>query len=163
MREIVSISATTAASTEFSTRLPRTPEMRPHYTFNNTTYADLDTGPSSNRPMRQPNWSSLSVLPIPFLIISIANIFKVWFVFLSTTYQRRRDIKFFSTDYLAGKPSLASTVLMAQECTFITYCKHITTTNGVSRYNGTSDLQLERMNVYFNEVSSISNPVQIIC
>jgi hypothetical protein len=69
-----------------------------------------------------------------------------------------RDTKTSDTDKDIGKQSLASMALMALACKCLqsykvavqASCLHPT---NISRsYNGTSDLQLERMNVYFNEV-----------
>jgi len=65
----------------------------------------------------------------------------------------RRDNRL-HTDSDTGKLSQASMVLMDLECKY--FCQRLRAVKPVTdfafRYNGTSDLQLERMNVYFNEV-----------
>ena len=52
-------------------------------------------------------------------------------------------------------------VLTAPECKEITAQYHHSLSTNDSSYNGTSDLQLERMNVYFNEVCVVEEVSRI--
>jgi hypothetical protein len=100
--------------------------------------------------MRQSNWSS-------FLVCSTCRTRRVYNVVIADPLIHERDTKTSDTDKDIGKQSLASMALMALECKCLQSSRIATQaplhlTNIPLSYNGTSDLQLERMNVYFNEV-----------
>lgn len=67
---------------------------------------------------------------------------------------------------LIGKRLVASMVLMDLECkspfSFSSSGIEALILTWYSRYNGTSDLQLERMSVYFNEVNKICPPFLVL-
>ena len=94
-----------------------------------------------------------------FWYVQLCRTRRVYNLVVADPLIHERDTKTSNTDKDVGKQSLASMALMALECKCLQTsriaaqapCLHLT--NIPFSYNGTSDLQLERMNVYFNEAA----------